>query len=267
MLDIRDVIFKNIMNEQFTANLIAERDGVLAGAAEAIRLASEIGISLELFINDGGKIQEGSVIGKITADPKSMTMAEEKIIGMLSKYSGIATAARMAVDRAKGRVKVVIGAWKKMPPQLKDGVRNAAICGGASFRISDTPMIYMDKNFIRMLGSIPEALSAAAGFKDYVKVVQIKGRDYSIEEETLQAVENGAHILMVDTGDLNDFKKALAVVDRLEARDKVKIAYAGNVKISQMDDYIKLNIDMLCIGKEIVDAPLLDIRMDVLKKG
>ena len=37
-------------------------------------------------------------------------------------------------------------------------------------------MIYLDKNYIRMLGSIPQALAACASFREYTKVVQLGER-------------------------------------------------------------------------------------------
>ncbi len=267
MEDIRDIIFKNIINTTFEAELISERDGILAGVEEAGKQAAEIGIDLELCFKDGDRIQAGDILGKIVTVPKKIALAEEKIIGSLAKYSGIATAAKRAVEIADGRVKIVTGSWKKMPPQIKNEIRKAVDCGGASFRISDKPMIYLDKNYIKMFGSIPEALCAVKDYKDYVKVVQLKGREYSIENETLQAIENGAHFLMVDTGDVEDLNKCLATVRRSGVRDQVKIAFAGNVNINQIKDLIGLDLDILCIGKDILDAPLLDIRIDVMKRG
>jgi nicotinate-nucleotide pyrophosphorylase (carboxylating) len=265
MQDIRDIIFKDIINKKFKAELISEKEGIFAGADEAKKQAEEIGIELELYCTDGQNIKSGEKIGTVTAEPKKMAIAEEKIIGSLAKYSGIATAARKAVISAGGKVKIVAGSWKKMPPQIKDGVRKAVDCAGASFRITDIPMIYLDKNYIRMLGSIPKALEAANEYKNFAKVVQLKGKDNSIEEETVQAIENGCNILMVDTGDLEDLQRCVDTVNGIGARDQVQIAFAGNVKLNQVEDMSKRDIDILCIGKEIVDAQLLDIKLDVLK--
>jgi len=48
-----------------------------------------------------------------------MAAAEEELIGWLSKASGIATAARRARRTAGKDLKVVSGAWKKMPLPLR----------------------------------------------------------------------------------------------------------------------------------------------------
>lgn len=113
----------------------------------------------------------GERIGTLVAAAKQVALAEERMIGALAKASGIATAARTAVLMADGRAEIVSGSWKKMPPQIKELVRGAILTGGANCRIAEQPMIYLDKNYIRMLGSIPQALAACASFHEYTKVV------------------------------------------------------------------------------------------------
>jgi len=264
MKDIRDVIFKDIIDQKFKAVLMPEENGCLSGVADAMKQAEEIGIELELNYKEGQLIECGKPIGIITATPKKMALAEEKIIGTLSKFSGIATAAKKAVEFADGKVEIVSGSWKKMPPAIKDGVRSAIVSGGASFRITNDNMIYLDKNYIEMLGSITDALNTVKEFTEYIKVIQIKGKKDSIENETRQALENGCNILMVDTGNIEDVIRCSNTTIDLGFRDEVKIAFAGGVKLNKINDLSRLDIDILCIGKEIVDALLLDMKLDVI---
>ena len=246
MEDIRDTIFKDIAGKEFRALLIPERDGCLSGVEEAKKLTEEIGAGLRLFLNEGDGIKAGKPIGEVTATPKIM-----------------ATASQKAVKLAQGKIRIVSGSWKKMPPAIKNGIRQAIVTGGASFRISSTPMVYLDKNYIRMLGSIPAALATVRGCTDLAKVIQIKGKDCSIEEETVQAVESGCNILMVDTGNLEDVVRCAKKVEEMGRHGQLQIAFAGGVKLDDIPKFFDYGIDMLCIGKEIVDAPLLDIKMDV----
>ena len=264
MYDIRDFIFKDIMYQKFIALLIPESNGCMSGVAEAIKQAQAIGVDLDLYYKEGDMIEKGKPIGRVNATPKKMALAEEKIIGTLSKFSGIATAAKKAVELSEGNVEIVSGSWKKMPPEIKDGVRTAIVSGGASFRITNSNMIYLDKNYIKMLGSIPEALSTVKEFTEHTKVIQIKGIQNTIEVETKQALENGCNLLMVDTGDVGDLIRCLNITKSLGLREKVKIAFAGGIKLNKISELSKLDIDILCIGKEIVDALLLDIKLDVV---
>jgi nicotinate-nucleotide pyrophosphorylase (carboxylating) len=264
MEDIRDVIFRDIIDCEFRAILTPERDGCLSGVPDAVKQAEEIGVKLSLFYREGESVRIGEPIGELIATPKKIAISEEKVIGTLSKFSGVATAARRAVTLAKDKIQIVSGSWKKMPPSIKDGIRRAIVSGGASFRICNTPMIYLDKNYIRMLGSIPSALAAVRGYPEFTKVIQIKGLNCSIEQETVQALEGGCGILMVDTGKLNDLIRCSEAAKKQGMRDKVQIAYAGGVELSKIEELTNYDIDIVCIGKAIVDAPLLDIKLDVI---
>ncbi|QQO10938.1 hypothetical protein [Breznakiella homolactica] len=261
--DIRSHIFAQIQDREFTAVLRAEHPGCISGIAQLASQAEEIGVSFRCMKEEGSELRKDDTIGILKAHPTQIALAEERLIGTLAKFSGVATAARQAVALSEGKVRIVSGSWKKMPPAIKDGIRTAIASGGASFRISSRPMVYLDKNYIRMFGSIARTLEAVRNFGDYVKVVQIKGEQGSIEVETREAVENGAGILMVDTGRPLDLLRCTAAVNSLGCRKSVEIAFAGNVQMSEIPAYADYDLDILCIGKEIVDAPLLDMKLDV----
>ncbi len=264
MQDIRDVIFHEIRERKYRAVLLPEADGVLSGVEDAARKAAELGLEWQSTSREGGTLSRNQSFAELVGTPKQLALAEECLIGFLAKPSGIATAARRAVSASGGRVRIVSGSWKKMPPVMKTSVRRAIVSGGASFRICEQPMLYLDKNFIRMFGSIRAALEAAAGLKEMTKVVQIKGIDRSVEEETRQAVMGGADILMVDTGNLQDVKACRKQMATLLQGKKRRVAFAGNVKIAQIPSLAEKGINILCIGKEIVDARLLDMKLNVL---
>ena len=263
MRDIRDIIFHALEGKRLRAVLTAERAGVLSGVDSVRIRAEELGIALELCKEEGEELSHGERIGTLVAGPKQIALAEEQLIGELAKASGIATAARTAVLLADGRARIVSGSWKKMPPQIKELVRRAVLTGGAAVRIAEPPMIYLDKNYIRMLGSIQEALRACAVFSDDTKVVQLRGEDGTVAQETRAAVLGGADILMVDTGVREDLECCLSELAAMGCRERIKVAFAGNVKLTDIPE-LSRRADILCIGKEIVDAPLLDWKLDVL---
>lgn len=264
MEDIRDRLFQGIAGKRFRAVLTAERAGVLSGREAAEKWADQLGVELELCKASGADIGRGERIGSLTATAKQMALAEEALMGTMAKASGIASAARTAVLLADGKVQIVSGSWKKMPPEVKGMVRRAVADGGASFRITEPPMLYLDKNFLRMLGGIPAALAACDPFPGHTKVVQIRSEDGDVKEETGQAAAGGADILMVDTGRTEDLEQCIAALRELGARERVKVAFAGNVKLADIPALADRGADILCIGKEIVDAQLLDMKLDVV---
>lgn len=266
-MDIRDILFKNIMKNEYVAEVIVERSGIISGIEKVKNEFEFIKDKITFYKDDGDTIKKLDCICSMKTNPKEIAILEEKIMGMLSKYSGIATAANTAVKKADNRAEIVSGSWKKMPPEIKDNIREAILAGGATFRISKKPMLYIDKNYISMFGSITNVLKAAEVFEELEKIIQIRGINFKIEEEVDQAIENGCRFLMVDTGNLSDLERCNTRLEEKNMRDKVKVAYAGNVKIDSIDHIIEqYKPDTLCIGKEIVDAPILDMKLNVIRE-
>ena len=261
--DIREIIFAGIGGRQFNAGIVVERNGVVAGIARLEAALAEAGIGAELLLVDGAEVKAGSVVGRIAGSARQIALAEEFAIGKLAKSSGIATAARRAVQLAGDEMKIVCGAWKKMPAEIKSIVREAVVCGGAAFRITDQPFLYLDKNFVRMLGGIEATLNAVASVRGKLKVIQLKGEFSSVAQEAITAVTHGADILMIDTGVLADFAAARRALEAMGLRQQVKLAFARGVRLEHIPAMKGLGIDILDIGAEIVDAPLLDMKLDV----
>ncbi|GAV22990.1 hypothetical protein [Carboxydothermus pertinax] len=247
--------------------LLFQSSRIIAGAQNAYNTLKQLGLEIEYFVSEGTEVQPETVIARFKGNPKQITQAEEVVMGYLMKTSGIATATRRAINLAEGKIRIVSGAWKKMPSEMKQLIREAIAVGGGSFRILDVPFVYLDKNYIRMFGSIVEALKSAEVFSDRYKVVQLRGEMKDIKEEAIEAATNGAYVLMVDTGKISDVKIVNSTLEELGVRKEKLVAFAGGVKINAIPSYLGLGIDILDIGSEIVDAPLMDMKLDVISEG
>jgi nicotinate-nucleotide pyrophosphorylase (carboxylating) len=263
MNDLRAEILKNAGGKRIAAVIIADDQGILSGVHGVKEEAERLGLSLESILEEGRSVEKGEEIAKISGTPVKIALAEDVLMGLISKPSGIATAARRFVDKAGQRPKIVAGAWKKMPGSLKEMIRNAVATGGASYRISDAPFIYLDKNYVKMLGGIKESLEAVAHLEGYQKVLQLKNGNNDIISEALEAVEYGAAIVFIDTGQVSHVKKVIDRLNQTGMRDKVKIAFGGGVSLEHINELKVLDIDILDIGRQIIDAPLLDMKMEI----
>ena len=265
--DIRDEILKNVVDSKVTASIIADDDGIVAETIVAGRKAETMGLSVLRMIKEGSHVKKGNEITRFCGNPKQVVMAEDELMGIMAKPSGIATAAHEFVKRAGKRPKIVCGAWKKMPGSLKDSIRRAVRVGGAHYRISDSPFIYLDKNYISILGGIKESLKAIESLAGHLKVVQLRGRDQDIGSEACEAIEFGAGILFIDTGRQSDVDLVIGKLNQVDLRRKVNIAFGGGVILENIDELKTLDIDILDIGRQIIDAPLLDMRLEVVNNG
>lgn len=127
-----------------------------------------------------------------------------------------------------------------MPFEIKPRIRSAIAAGGASVRICDEPMVYLDKNYVEMLGGIQASLRAAEQLEGRKKVVQIRGKyeNGDIVREAFSAVSAGADIVFVDTAGSPTYARSARPCSRRSRSWKeefgyrdVKLAYAGRRQI------------------------------------
>lgn len=263
--DLRDEIFRTVDGRKVTAVIVADDEGIVAETNRAADESKRMGLTLLGILHEGSPVRPGDEIARFSGSPKQVVSAEDVLIGLMAKPSGIATAARAFVTRAAGRPEIVCGGWKKMPLSQKESIRRAVAVGGALIRISRDPFVYLDKNYIRILGGIGEALQAVSTMTDRRKVAQLKGRHKSVVEEACEAMEFDADILHIDTGNTKDVDRIVRELVRLGLRNRVSIAFSGNIRMEDMDELRGMDVDILDIGRQIVDAPLLDMRLEVIE--
>ncbi len=263
MKDLRDDIFRDISGYKVEACITAEHDGVIAGLKYLDQKAGELGVHYNITVEDGREVKAGDVIAVVEGSPKQIALCEDRLIAAVSKMSGVATASRRAVEYAGGRCRVVSGAWKKMPVEIKEYLREAISIGGASFRICDSPFIYLDKNYVKMFGGIAGTLRSVKWMRGFLKAIQVKGNTGPVTEEVCEAVEEGADIVMIDTGEIDHVISANKALEEKGLRKRIQLAFAGGIKIEDIKYISCLNIDALDVGTAIMDAPLLGIKLDV----
>ncbi|MEH7415635.1 hypothetical protein V7266_10175 [Neobacillus drentensis] len=261
--DLRDTLFIPIQERLFTAQVVATNYGILANSMRAVAFVYELGLELLTCLEDGAAVKPGDVILTFRGTPKSVAIAEDRVLGSMMVPSGYATRARQLQLIAGYNLKVVCGGWKKLPQESKPGLHAALAAGGIGMRMVEGPFVYIDKNYVSMFGGVGQALQAAAQFPDHKTVIQIRGELQSIAEETESAVHGRANVLMVDTGSLNDLKIVLQILDQLNARHRVKVAFAGSVTEETLLLLRDVPVDLVDVGASILNAPLLDMRLEV----
>lgn len=266
-MDIRTYLFEPLAGELFVAEISAVEPGVLAGIEHARSQASELGFNLEPLAPDGASIYSGSPVLRLIGCAEDIARGEEELLACVGKASGVATAAFRLLAQANGNVRIVCGAWKKVSPELRKRLRHAIAVGGAGIRLLDQPFVYLDKNYVRMFGSVKRAVERARGIDRRTIAVQVRGDTNLIAEEATQALNAGAGVIMVDTGNVADLRIVVEVVSRKGFRSDVKIAFAGGVNSSSLDEVVEAGADIVEVGRAIIDASILDFRFDVVGRA
>jgi nicotinate-nucleotide pyrophosphorylase (carboxylating) len=261
--DLRDQLFERLAGRAFAFEITAAEGAVLAGSRRLADGAAALGVDAERVAADGERVEPGRVVCRGCGDAWQVARAEEHLMAFLGKASGVASAAAELVRIARGRARIVCGAWKKVPAELRADLRHAAAVGGVGTRILERPFVYLDKNHVRMLGGVVPAVRHARRIPGRAVVVQLRGETAAVTDEARQAASEGAEVLMVDTGRLGDLAAVarLAASGRLEGR--AEVAFAGGVGRANLAAVIDAGAAVVDVGRAILDAPMVDFRLDV----
>ena len=265
-VDVPRILFGDLASRTVHAKIVCTQSGILAGVEALESGAKVLGLRTAIQAPSGTRVIPGSIVAVVLGNPLQIVRGEDALLGIISKVSGVATAAHAAVRRA-GRIRVVCGGWKKMPATLKHELRDALKVGGLDSRIAPGPFLYLDKNYVRIFGSIAGALNAAGRLPGRTVCIQIRGETAPVAEEAIVAAKGGARVVMVDTGRVEDLREVSAALVRLGLRKQTEIAFAGSIALNDLERLRDEDVDIVDVGRAILDAPLLDFRYDVFDIG
>ena len=94
MADIRELIFQKNGSDKVTAGIYTDSDGIVSGIPAALKKAEETGLSVTYAVHEGEDVFAGDMLMEFSGIPTQICTAEDSLISEISKYSGVATAAR-----------------------------------------------------------------------------------------------------------------------------------------------------------------------------
>jgi len=180
------------------------------------------------------------------------------VIGPIGFASGIATRASEFKKGCPQGLSLACGGWKKLPSMLKPLLREGLAAAGVFPRLVNGDFVYLSKNAVTMLGGVAPAISAGRSVEHGPVAIQVKN-----VEEALFAAENGAGIIMVDTGRLEDLSQVHAALCAHQYREKLTLAFGGGVKLGDLAAVREAGAQAVDVGRAILDAPLLDLRLTI----
>ena len=263
--DVRAEMLNAVAARRVTASIVAGDAGVVSGVAPARREIARLELRLAMLASEGELVQRGAEVARFVGSAKAIMAAEETVIGLLAKASGIATSALRFVDATGARPLITCSAWKKMPPSLKDLVRAAVKAGGASPHLTTSESFaYLDQTYVRLAGGIRQGLAAVDHLHGLLKIIQLTGRSGDIASEACEAAEAGAGIIFIDSGNMQDIPRVSGTLRCRGLREKARLAFGGGIALEDIYLLRDLDVDVLDIGRPIADAPLLDMKLELI---
>jgi nicotinate-nucleotide pyrophosphorylase (carboxylating) len=180
------------------------------------------------------------------------------------RMSGIATATRELIDRARRRnPKVVIAATRKTAPLLTHFDKRAVkVAGGKPHRYRLSDHILIKDNHIRLVGAIVEAVHRSRKVKRVKVEVEVNK-----PADALKAVRAGADMVMLDNMNPTDIVRTIKMLKREGLRDKIVLEASGRIDTSNVGDFAATGVDMISSSYMTMRAPALDMSLEVMGKG
>ncbi|KPU63815.1 nicotinate-nucleotide pyrophosphorylase [Thermococcus sp. EP1] len=258
-----DVTSEAVIPEDLEAEavIIAKQDGVIAGLEEAKALFEHFGVKVELKAKDGDDVKKGTVVIKLKGNARKILLVERTALNIIGRMSGIATQTRNLVEKVRAvspKVKVA-GTRKTL---LKPLDKKAILIGdGEPHRFSLSDAILIKDNHLALV-PLEEAIKRAKAFSVY-KIVEVEVESL---EDALKAAKAGADVIMLDNMTPEQIEEVLEALKREGLRDKVKIEVSGGITEENIQDYAKLDIDVISLGALTHSVKNFDVSLEILKE-
>ena len=256
-----DVTSEAVIPEDLEAEavIIAKQDGVIAGLEEAKALFEHFGVKVELKVKDGDEVKKGTVVIKLKGNAQKILLVERTALNIMGRMSGIATQTRKLVEKVRVvSPKVRVAGTRKT--LLKPLDKKAILIGnGEPHRFSLSDAILIKDNHLALV-PLEEAIKRAKAFSVY-KIVEVEAESL---EDALKAAKAGADVIMLDNMTLEQITEVLEALKHEGFRDKVKIEVSGGITEENIQDYAKLDIDVISLGALTHSVKNFDVSLEIL---
>ena len=249
------------VGQQGIASLIAESPGILAGIDVAYKVFHMINPTLKIDgrIEDGSSMQAGDVIAIIEGEIADILKAERVALNFLQRLCGIATETNRYVEAVKG-LPVCILDTRKTTPGLRVLEKYAVkIGGGTNHRMNLSDRILIKDNHLAALRyhglNLQAIVAKARSNADSSLQIEV---EVTTPHEASQAVEAGAHIIMLDNMSLEDMRLAVTLV-----HGRASIEASGGITMDSVRAVAETGVNFVSVGALTPSVKSLDISLDI----
>ena len=246
-----------------TAVLLGKSKGVLAGVPFFNEVFRQLDCTVEWFYPEGTELQDTPVhVAKVTGPVRRLLLGERTALNILTRASGIATAAKVVsgIARDAGWHGEVAGT-RKITPGFRLVEKYALLVGGAStHRMDLSHMVMLKDNHIWSAGGIAEAVTAARSACGFSSKIEVESRSL---EEARTAAGAGADVVMLDNLSPEELKAGAAA---LKAEfPHVMIEASGGIREETLASYTCPHVDIISMGALTQGYDTLDFSLKIAR--
>lgn len=242
-----------------SAYLIAKEDMVVAGTqlVAAVFARVDPNILWSPLVEDGQVISKGDLLGRLNGPTVGLLGGERTALNFLQRMCGIASKTRSLVQ-ALDNDAIRLADTRKTLPGYRELDKYAVRCGGGyNHRLSLAGGVMLKDNHIAAAdGSIAAAVEKVRAQAPHTLRIEVEVTDL---DQTREAAEVGADIIMLDNMNTAQMEEAIAVIR--EIAPKTCIEASGNVTLERLPELGKLDLDVISVGGITHTIAAADISM------
>jgi len=262
-------------DQQGAGSIVAKKEGILAGTGAAKQVFHRVDpeLKVEILLEDGAKVKQGSKVARVSGSIASILKAERVALNFLQRLSGIASETNRYVARVEG-LPVRIMDTRKTTPGLRSLEKYAVrVGGGRNHRMNLGDGVLIKDNHLVALRSrglnIKEIIAkvrqnAPLSLRGAKRRSNLQARQTQVEvevgtvSEALEAVEAGADIVMLDNMTLEDMRKAVQSI-----HGRALIEASGGITLDNVRAVAETGVDFISIGALTHSTRALDISLEL----
>ncbi len=257
LADAGDVTSNHILGagQRTEVEIVAKSAGVLAGrpVADAVFRKMDETLQINWLLNDGAKLEPGTVVAEVTGLAHSIMAAERVALNFLQHLSGVATQTAAFVEACAPHG-VQLLCTRKTIPNLRAVQRYAVAVGGGNLhREGLYDAILIKTNHCKLVGGIGEAVRRSKARSTMEVEVEVRTL-----EEMRAAAEAGAERVLLDNADLATVEEAVKTKP-----EGVFLEVSGGVSLDTVGDIAALKPDAISVGRITHSVVAVDLALHV----
>ena len=241
--------------------LRAKAHGILAGVDVAAAVFQRVDAALDMrtLMADGSTLVPGDDIASVEGPAGSILRAERIALNFMQRMSGIASETNRYVQAVQGCRSRIVDTRKTAPGMRFLDKYAVRMGGGYNHRLNLADVILIKDNHIQALRSqelsLTEIIQLALARASHTIKVEV---EVETLEETKEAVEAGAHIIMLDNMSPDLMRQAMELID-----GRAVVEASGGITMGTVRAVAETGVDLISIGGLTHSPTALDISLDL----
>ncbi|CUV02579.1 Quinolinate phosphoribosyltransferase [decarboxylating] [hydrothermal vent metagenome] len=241
--------------------LRAKAVGVLAGVEVAIAVFQRVDPTLEVkaILEDGAPLSPGDDIAVVRGSAAGILRAERIALNFMQRMSGIASDTNRYVRAVAGLNARIVDTRKTVPGHRYLDKYSVRMGGGYNHRLNLADGILIKANHIqanrfREMG-LKDVIQLALASASHTIKVEV---EVETMEQVAEALEAGAHIIMLDNMSVPEMADAMLVIG-----DQAIVEASGGITYDTVRAVAETGVDLISIGGLTHSVDALDISLDL----